>query len=87
MCTGLATFFAARLKFEEDISKILPKDERVEKLNEVFRHSKFMDRLVVMVSAKDTAATVPDSLVSFADDLTNDIGQTLTPIFKRSITG
>lgn len=62
-------FFASRLKFEEDISRILPKDPKVEKLNEVFQHSKFMDKLVVMVSLKDTADTNPDSLILFSDEL------------------
>ncbi|MCC6286295.1 MAG: hypothetical protein IT249_00270, partial [Chitinophagaceae bacterium] len=63
----LSAFFASKLKFEEDISRILPKDPKVEKLNEVFQHSKFMDKLVVMVSLKDINAVAPDSLVLFAD--------------------
>ena len=55
---------------EEDISKILPKDKKIEKLNEVFQNSKFMDKLVVTVSLKDTsAAAQPDSLVAYADEL------------------
>ena len=62
---AVTAFFASRLKFEEDISRILPRDPGVEKLNEVFRHSKFMDKLVVMVSLKDTLHTDPDSLILF----------------------
>ena len=46
----LAGFFAWQVKFEEDISKILPKDKKIEKLNEVFQNSKFMDKLAVTVS-------------------------------------
>lgn len=65
----LTSIFASRLKFEEDISRILPKDPKVEKLNEVFQHSKFMDKLVVMVSLKDSNATSPDSLILFSDEL------------------
>ena len=64
----LAGWFAVQVKFEEDISKILPKDKKIEKLNEVFQNSKFMDKLVVTVSLKDTtAAAQPDSLVAYAD--------------------
>jgi len=43
----LAGWFASQLKFEEDISKILPNDKKVEKLNEVFQNSKFIDKLAV----------------------------------------
>ncbi|HNH21372.1 MAG TPA: hypothetical protein PLY26_04460, partial [Ferruginibacter sp.] len=31
-------WFASRVHFEEDISKILPKDKKIEKLNEVFQN-------------------------------------------------
>ncbi|MEP6747827.1 MAG: 1-acyl-sn-glycerol-3-phosphate acyltransferase [Bacteroidota bacterium] len=64
----LLGFFAARIKLEEDISKILPNDKKVEKLSEVFQNSKFLDKLVVTISLKDTtAAAQPDSLVAYAD--------------------
>lgn len=79
----ITIFFAAKLKFEEDISRILPKDPRVEKLNEVFQHSKFMDKLVVMVSLKDTTAANPDSLILFSDSLVNQAEQRLAPYIKK----
>ncbi|MEO5682595.1 MAG: 1-acyl-sn-glycerol-3-phosphate acyltransferase [Chitinophagaceae bacterium] len=64
----LAGFFASRIKLEEDIAKILPQDKKIEKLNEVFQNSKFLDKLVVTVSLKDTTGEAqPDSLVAFAD--------------------
>ncbi len=79
----LAGFFAWKLKFEEDISKILPKDKKIEKLNEVFQNSKFMDKLVVTVSLKDTTAAEPDSLVVYADTLVENIQQKLTPFIAK----
>ena len=48
----LAAGLPSQVKFEEDISKILPQDKKIEKLNEVFQNSKFMDKLVVTVSLK-----------------------------------
>ena len=64
----LIAYFAAQVRFEEDISKILPRDKQVEKLNQVFQNSKFLDRLVFLVSQKDSnAAAQPDSLIVFAD--------------------
>ena len=63
-----AGFFAARIKLEEDIAGILPHDKKIEKLNEVFQNSKFLDKLVVTVSLNDTAKEArPDSLVAYAD--------------------
>ncbi|HMK02952.1 MAG TPA: 1-acyl-sn-glycerol-3-phosphate acyltransferase [Ferruginibacter sp.] len=80
----IAGFFASRVKLEEDISRILPKDKKIEKLNQVFQNSKFMDKLVVTVSLKDTtAAAQPDSLVAYADSLVQDIREELTPYIRK----
>ena len=65
-----AAFFAQRVAFEEDISKVLPADKKSKRLNEVFTDSRFMDKLVVTVSLKDsTAAPSPDTLVDYAEAL------------------
>lgn len=73
-----AGYFAWQLRLEEDIAAILPKDKRIEKLNEVFSQSRFMDKLVVMVSMADSSA-VPDSLVTYADAFTDAIQNRLSP--------
>ena len=70
---GLFAFFALRVKFEEDISAIIPKDKKTEKLNQVFQNSKFADKLVLTVSLKDTNLVQPDSLTLFADTLVAQI--------------
>lgn len=82
ICLLLSGYFSTQLKFEEDISKILPQDEKVEKLNQIFQQSKFMDKLVVMVSLKDSLTTEPDSLVAFSDDLVAQIRQKLAPYVR-----
>ncbi len=43
---------ASQIDIEEDITKIFPDDERVAKLDYVFRNSRFVERLVIMVSVK-----------------------------------
>jgi predicted RND superfamily exporter protein len=71
-CLFVSGFFASRIQLEEDISKILPNDEKIHKLNEVFQDSKFLDKLVITISAKDsTRDAEPDSLVAFAEGLGN----------------
>ena len=80
----LALWFALQVKFEEDISKILPNDKKIEKLNAVFQNSRFMDKLAVTVSLKDTAAAAePDSLVVYADALVESIEQKLAPFISK----
>ena len=79
-----AGWFAARVKFEEDISKVLPKDKTVDKLNQVFQNSKFIDRLVIMVSLKDSnAVAAPDTLASFADQFVSSVQQKLSPYISK----
>ena len=80
----LAGWFASRIKLEEDISKILPNDKKIEKLNQVFQNSKFLDKLVITVSLKDSSNTPqPDSLVSFADTLVTALQQNLQPYISK----
>lgn len=76
----LLMFTASRISVEEDITRFFPDDERVEKLDYVFRHSKFAERLVFMVSVKDsTMAPQPDSLIAFTETLVARIDSTLKP--------
>ncbi len=60
-------FFALKVKPEEDISKILPKDRKSDKLNDILKNARFADKLVLMVSLKDSSRTSPDSLARFSD--------------------
>jgi len=79
----LMTYFALKVKFEEDISKVIPKDKKIEKLNEIFQNSKFIDKLVIMVSLKDTTANKPDSLVAFANEFGDTVQTQLKPYIKK----
>ena len=79
----LVAFFASKVKFEEDISKVLPKDKKIEKLNEVFQNSKFLDKLVLMISLKDSTAQQPDSLVAFADSVVEEADKKLHPYISK----
>ncbi len=79
-----SAWFAWQVKFEEDISRILPKDKKIEKLNEIFQNSKFIDKLAVTVSLKDTtAAPEPDSLIAYVDELAENIELKLAPYISK----
>ncbi len=77
-------YFAANIKLEEDISKILPKDKSVEKMNKVLQQSKFIDKMVVMISLKDTsAASQPDSLTAYAEQFSTQVKSKLAPLIDK----
>ena len=83
-CFLLAGYFAMQLKLEEDISKILPRDKKTDQLNQVFSNAKFLDKLVVTVSLKDSnTAAAPDSLVAFADGFVTAIQNKLSPYITK----
>ncbi|WP_184547715.1 1-acyl-sn-glycerol-3-phosphate acyltransferase [Mucilaginibacter sp. FT3.2] len=78
-------YFSSLVKFEEDISKVIPRDKKINKLNEVFQNSKFLDKLVIMVSLKDSTATAnPDSLVAFADEFAATVTPKLKPYIGKA---
>lgn len=82
-CLIISGFLASRIQLEEDISRILPDDPKIQKLNEVFQDSKFLDRLVVTISINDSAKEAePDSLVAFADGLVTKLNEDLKPFIK-----
>ena len=83
-CFLVFGFFASKIRLEEDISKILPDDKKIQKLNEVFQDSKFLDKLVIVVSKEDTTGDPePDSLVAFADDLVVRLNKNLKPYISN----
>ncbi len=80
----LLGFLAAHIKLEEDISKILPKDKKTAALTQVFQNSKFLDKLVVTISLKDSnAEAAPDSLEAFAADYVTALEQDYKPYISK----
>ena len=77
-------FFAMKIKPEEDISKILPRDQQSVKLNELFQNARFADKLVLMVSMKDSSRTSPETLAGFSDSFASAL-RTKYPELIRSL--
>lgn len=75
---------ASRIDIEEDISRIFPDDPRVKDLRDVFQRSRFVERMVVMVSQEDTTlAPLPDSLIVTAEQLETDLAGKLQSYVKN----
>ncbi len=80
----LLGFFASRIKIEEDISRILPHERKLDKQQQVFEDSRFSDKLTIIVSQKDTtAAPSPDELTVFADTFIEKAQGTLSAYIKK----
>ncbi len=67
-----AAYYASKLELEEDISAVIPKDERLGNINEVISKSKVADQIIFMISNKDSLEN-PDRLIIAADELTSKL--------------
>lgn len=83
-----AGFFASKVKLEEDITRILPQDPKIDRLNQFLRNSKFADKLAVIISQKDSTATAnPDSLTLAAEQLYTGLQQPAIGQYVTTVTG
>ncbi len=81
---AVVTLGASRITLEEDITRFFPDDPRVEKLNYVFQHSKFVERMVVMISVRDSSLQgQPDSLIAISEEMVARIGAELQPYVQK----
>lgn len=62
---------------------MMPSDSKVERLNNIFKNSNFLDRLVVHVSAADTTKEIStEQLTAYTDSLLDDLQQLHSPLIK-----
>src|SRR5690606_6801182 len=81
---GPMVYLALQLRLEEDISKMMPDDKNIGKLNDLLQNSKFTDRLVFNIYNPDTTATAdPERLIAFADQLVDSLRQHQPELIKE----
>lgn len=66
---GLLGWFASKVKYSEDISKVLPNDKSLAAFQDVFSKTKVADKIAVRIFLTDSNLTDPDALVDFAESL------------------
>jgi 1-acyl-sn-glycerol-3-phosphate acyltransferase len=82
---GISGWYASRLKLSEDITKVLPDNEQINKMSFVYNHSKFMDKVIFNISLTDTSVTEnPDVLVDFANHFKDSLTTKFIPGFLQS---
>lgn len=71
-------WFTSGIRFSEDITSMIPNDQRIEKISSVLNHSRFTDQLVFNIYADSAADISPDSLISFSEKIFKEIAKDST---------
>jgi 1-acyl-sn-glycerol-3-phosphate acyltransferase len=82
MCVGTMLFVASKIELKEDLIQMLPEEKGNKNAYEFLENSKFTERIIVNISAKDTNAVIPDSLVEFADAFVEQLNAKLSADIK-----
>lgn len=83
---SVSGFYASKLKFTEDISKVLPKNEKIGKMSFVFKNSKLLEKLVFNIHFADSGLSDDNSsLITFAEEFSNSLENKFIPSHLESI--
>lgn len=86
LVVGFAVYYASRLRLSEDITKVLPQNQKITNLNFVYSNAKLLDKVVFNITLKDTTQPArPDLLVRFADRFTDTLQKNFVPQYIKSI--
>lgn len=62
-------YLASGVKIEENLNAIIPEDQRISKISELFDKSQLADQIIFMISHKDSSRMDPDALISCGEEL------------------
>ncbi len=83
LCSILfSTYFSSNIKLEEDITKMMPTDAKVERLNTILKTSSFLDKLVITVYAKENETSTESDLINYADTLYEQLSKIDSTLIK-----
>ena len=68
---SILLFFAMKLKFEEDITKLIPQSEETKTLNKVLNNTDFSDKIILNISIKENGS--PEDLISYAEEIIDSL--------------
>ncbi|MDX2432450.1 MAG: MMPL family transporter, partial [Bacteroides sp.] len=69
MAMAAVVYIASGLKIEENLNAIIPEDQRITRISEVFDKSQLADQIIFMLSLEDSTASDPDLLIKCGEDL------------------
>lgn len=70
---GLSVYLVSKIRFEEDITRMLPSDESIQRISNASQNINFMDKVIVNVSLNDSNQINPQKLIEFADLLNKEL--------------
>lgn len=68
---GMLGYWASRINFEEDISKLIPSNEDSEQINRVLQNTNFSDKIIINISSENPGNL--NQLQTYADELTDSL--------------
>src|ERR1700752_4096160 len=69
LAIGVTSYFATKIKVEEDITRFIPNDKKVNNINDILNSLKIKDKLVVNIYNADTTVINPESIKTTSDSL------------------
>ncbi|WP_109438528.1 MMPL family transporter [Aquimarina sp. AU119] len=79
---GILSWIASGIKFDEDISKLIPANKENEKLQKVLKNVNFSDKIIVNISLEDNGEfeDLVDYAIAFTDSISNNYNKYITSI-------
>lgn len=78
---GLLAYLASSIRFEEDITRLIPTDEDSERISEVLQATQFADKLVINVKSTDPGDI--GTLQRYADDFESAMRDHAAPFIDK----
>ena len=69
-------YFSLKLKLEEDITKFIPKDQKIDEVNFILQNLKIKDKLVINIYHSNANESDPSDLMVCADKLADTLNKT-----------
>jgi 1-acyl-sn-glycerol-3-phosphate acyltransferase len=77
---AVSGWYASQIKFTEDITRIFPANKAVGNMNFVYNNSKFLDKVVFMISLRDSSAKAnPEMLTGYTARLVDSLNRLFVP--------
>jgi len=82
----VASYFTFKLKFSEDISRVLPDSKNIDNMSFVFENSKLLDKLLINISFADSVENKSRlELLKFSEEFSKTLESKLIPDYLKSI--
>jgi 1-acyl-sn-glycerol-3-phosphate acyltransferase len=73
LSVAATSYFALKIKVEEDITRFIPKDKKVNNINDILNSLKIKDKLVINIYNADSTVVNPESIKITADALADTL--------------